>query len=214
MRDATPNAHVDIATDEDVTITTHDDVSRNSCNIPLRAQNLWRSTTFVFVPFSISHTVARSAPPNAARKVSFLGTRVLIIALRVRQKFRTVCEMVAKKSSSPLADAFLSTPQGRVSVMIALIYTGSTFLFGLCPGHIAAGLLKLAVLAYTINCMVAGNCRTLGWVHVMALAIFCAADMAGLVHMDRGLQLSGTHGLFGARQSKTYADARANMDKA
>jgi hypothetical protein len=134
--------------------------------------------------------------------------------------------MPSKNSASKsFAGSFTSSPQGRVALMVAIIYTASTFLFGLCPGHIAGGMLKLSVLVYTINCIVSGSCHTLGWVHVLALVIFCASDLASLIHVDRHLASPGTersaHGLskgisgvFGAKPAATYGEARARMDRA
>lgn len=122
--------------------------------------------------------------------------------------------MAAKKGSA-LASAFMGTAQGRVAVMIAIMYTICTFMFGLSPAHILGGVLKLAILAYSINCMVAGNCNALGWLHVLSLAVYCAVDMGSLIHVDRELRAFGG-GLFmrPMADTQTYSEARARMDRA
>jgi len=101
--------------------------------------------------------------------------------------------------------------------MIAFFYTACTVLFGLCPGHIAASILKLLVLTYTINCLVSGTCHALGWVHVLALVIFCASDLAGLMHVDRALRASNgsPSGIFsGAGHVPYYGEARERLNRA
>lgn len=106
------------------------------------------------------------------------------------EKKRTQCipkASMAKSSSTSksIADAFMSTTQGRVSVIIALTYAAASVLLGLCPSLIVVLILKLAFLAYTNNCLVAGNCKGLSWLHVLSMALFCAVDVGGLAIMNR-----------------------------
>ena len=103
--------------------------------------------------------------------------------------------------------SFAASPQARVAIVIAVAYAVSAVALRSSPLQIAAGVLKLTVIVYTVNCLVVGGCGLLSWMHVFALALFLAADMVGLVLSDSALsKQTGGSGIFGPEHSRALSD--------
>lgn len=130
---------------------------------------------------------------------------------------------MAKKTQSVL-EAFVSTTQGHAAATVSVVYLILAILLGKGYTHFFSAAIKLAVLVYTINCMVGGSCRTLGWMHVGLLALYCAADLACICcNRAHGPSAGGSgHGwslsriLGGANSTSlpNYAEAREKLGKA
>lgn len=72
---------------------------------------------------------------------------------------------------------FASSTQGRIVVAISLASLVAAFVCGASAPQLAVRAMKMALMAYTTNCLVVGNCVAYGWFSVVMLAMSFADDL-------------------------------------